>query len=112
MWRGFCKNCPKCGKSRLFRKFLKPTDQCTVCAQKLGHIRADDFPPYLTMVVVGHIIVPLVLLSERMYQPSITQQLSVWFPATAVLTFWFLPRLKGLIIGLMLHLGLHGEEHQ
>lgn len=112
MWRGFCLNCPKCGKSKLFRKFLKPTDQCTVCAQKLGHIRADDFPPYLTMVVVGHIIVPMVLLSERLFQPSITQQLSVWLPATAVLTFWFLPRLKGLIIGLMMHLGLHGEEHQ
>jgi uncharacterized protein (DUF983 family) len=112
MWRGFCQNCPRCGKSRLFRKFLKQTDQCAVCEQKLGHIRADDFPPYLTMIVVGHIIVPMVLISERKLHLSITQQLSIWLPVTAILTFWFLPRLKGLIIGLMLHLGLHGEEHQ
>ncbi|MEX0694645.1 MAG: DUF983 domain-containing protein [Rhodospirillales bacterium] len=112
MWRGFCKICPGCGQSHLFGKFLKPVDQCAVCSRELGRIRADDFPPYLTMVVVGHIIVPLVLLSERLAQPSITLQLSIWLPATAFLTFWFLPRLKGMIIGLMLHLGLSGDEHQ
>ncbi|WNK01268.1 DUF983 domain-containing protein [Thalassospiraceae bacterium LMO-JJ14] len=112
LWRGFRKSCPRCGKGRLFRKFLKATENCASCQQHLGDIRADDFPPYLTMVVVGHIIVPLILFTEREFQPSITLHLSVWLPATAVLAFWFLPRLKGMIIGLMLHLGLRGDERQ
>ncbi len=112
LWRGFRKTCPRCGQSRLFGKFLKTQDHCPACTQQLGHIRADDFPPYLTMVVVGHIIVPLILLTEREFQPSISLHLTMWLPATLLLTFWFLPRLKGMIIGLMLHLGLRGDETQ
>jgi len=112
MWRGFRQTCPRCGKSRLFAKFLKAADKCGTCAQELGHIRADDFPPYLTMVIVGHIIVPLILITERELHPSISLHLMVWLPATAILAFWFLPRLKGAIIGLMLHLGLRGDETQ
>jgi len=112
MWRGFRQTCPRCGQTRLFAKFLKTADQCGACTQELGHIRADDFPPYLTMVIVGHIIVPLILLAEREFQPSISLHLVVWLPATAILAFWFLPRLKGAIIGLMLHLGLRGDETQ
>lgn len=112
MWRGFRQTCPRCGQSRLFGKFLKTADQCNACRQELGHIRADDFPPYLTMVVVGHIVVPLILFAERQYQPSIALHLALWLPLTGVLSFWFLPRLKGMIIGLMIHLGLRGDETQ
>jgi uncharacterized protein (DUF983 family) len=112
LWRGFRQTCPRCGGSKLFGKYLKTTDHCSTCSQELGHIRADDFPPYLTMVVVGHIVVPLILLTEREFQPSISVHLMVWLPMTLLLTFWFLPRLKGMIIGLMLHLGLRGDESQ
>jgi uncharacterized protein (DUF983 family) len=112
MWRGFRQTCPRCGKTRLFASFLKAQPQCSACDQELGHIRADDFPPYLTMVVVGHIVVPLILLTERELQPSIAVHLAVWLPAVVLLTFWFLPRLKGMIISLMLHLGLKGDERQ
>ena len=31
------------------------------CGEALGHIRADDLPPYATILLVGHLIVPLVL---------------------------------------------------
>ncbi len=112
MWRGFCKTCPRCGKGSLFKRFLKNADNCSVCAQDLGSIRADDFPPYLTMIVVGHIVVPSIVIAEREFDLTITQDLMIWLPITALLTFWFLPRLKGLIIGLMIHLGLKGDERQ
>ena len=65
--RGVCKSCPQCGKERTLHSYLKVRPECTECGESLGHIRADDFPPYLTMVIVGHIIVPLLLLSERHY---------------------------------------------
>jgi uncharacterized protein (DUF983 family) len=64
------------------------------------------------MVVVGHIVVPLIVLAEREFQPSIAMHLAMWLPLTGVLSFWFLPRLKGMIIGLMIHLGLRGDETQ
>lgn len=112
LWRGFRKSCPRCGKTRLFASFLRTPENCASCDQQLGNIRADDFPPYLTMVVVGHIIVSLILVAERQLQPSIALHLAVWLPMTALLTLWLLPRLKGMIIGLMLHLGLKGDETQ
>ncbi len=110
VWRGFKRACPYCGNAPLFQGFLKATDSCSSCTQSLGHIRADDFPPYVTMVIVGHIVVPLLLLTEKALQPSISMQLAIWIPVSGVLTFWFLPRVKGMIIGLMLHLGLKGDE--
>jgi len=112
LWRGFSQKCPRCGNGRLFASFLKTPAVCGSCAHELGAIRADDFPPYLTMVIVGHIIVPLILLVERNSPLSISMHLMIWLPLTAVLTFWFLPRIKGMIIGLMIHIGLRGDETQ
>jgi len=73
-------------------------------------MRADDFPPYLTMLTVGHIVVPGALLLEKHLDPTIPMQLAIWLPATLILSLWFLPRLKGLIVGLMMHVGLKGGE--
>lgn len=112
LWRGFTQKCPRCGETRLFASFLKTPAACDSCAHELGAIRADDFPPYLTMVIVGHIVVPLILLVERNSPLSISMHLMIWLPLTAVLTFWFLPRIKGMIIGLMIHIGLRGDETQ
>ena len=56
--RGFSGRCPNCGKSKLFRGYLKQVDACPVCGERWGHIRADDAPPWLTILIVGHIIIP------------------------------------------------------
>lgn len=96
----------------MFRGYLKFVDECPSCGLALGEIRADDFPPYATILIVGHIIVPSALVVEKMYHPSIPVQLSIWMPLTLILSLWFLPRLKGAIVGLMLNIGLKGGETQ
>lgn len=110
--RGFLKRCPACGTVPLYRKYLKQVEECPGCGVALGAIRADDFPPYLTIVVVGHIVVPLILMAEKYFSPPTWVQLVVWLPTTLILMLWFLPRLKGCAIGLMWHLGLKGDERQ
>ncbi len=112
LWRGFRQKCPRCGETRLFASFLKAPETCSSCRHALGAIRADDFPPYLTMVIVGHIVVPMILVVEKTSPLSISMNLMIWLPLTGLLTFWFLPRVKGLIIGLMMHIGLRGDETQ
>ena len=112
LWRGFRQKCPRCGETCLFASFLKTPESCGTCNHELGAIRADDFPPYLTMFIVGHIIVPMILIIEKSSPMSIYMNLMIWLPLTAVLTFWFLPSIKGLIIGLMMHIGLCGYETQ
>lgn len=112
VWRGIKGKCPRCGKSHLFQGFLKLVPECKSCGFALGNIRADDFPPYITIVVVGHIVVPGLLFAEKAWQPSIAMQLAVWLPITALMSFLVLPRAKGIVVGLMLHLGLRGDETQ
>jgi len=112
MWRGWRRRCPNCGQRPLYRKYLKQVERCDHCATALGEIRADDFPPYLTIVVVGHIIVPAIVLTERHFRPETWVHMVIWLPLTLLLMLWFLPRLKGVAIGLMLGLGLKGDEKQ
>ena len=102
--RGFRRRCPGCGAAALYRRYLKPVACCPACGAGFGHLRADDFPPYLTILVVGHLIVPFILIAERL-GVSTVQQVALFVPAALLLSLLLLPRLKGAIIGLMWSLG-------
>ena len=69
MLRGWRQRCPACGEGTLFRAYLKVVDACPQCGEDLHHHRADDAPPYFTMVVVGHVVIAGVLLLEQAYAP-------------------------------------------
>jgi len=103
--RGFCARCPNCGAGALFRRYLKPVATCARCGEPFGEIRADDFPPYLTILIVGHVVVPLILLAQR-FGWSMDVQIAVWPAVTLAFTLALLPRCKGAIIGLMWSLGM------
>ncbi len=47
--------CPNCGKGTLYKSYLKQVDRCSICSESYGQIRADDGPPWLTILLVGHI---------------------------------------------------------
>ena len=113
LWRGFSKRCPACGTGPLFAGYLGTKPRCTHCGEDLHHQRADDAPPYFTMMVVGHTVVPLLLLVEKFWHPDLRIHFAIWLPLTLVMTLWLLPRVKGAIIGLQWSLRLHGfGEHQ
>lgn len=106
--RGFRQLCPNCGRGRLFGRFLKVNHTCDDCGQELHHHRADDAPPYFTIFIVGHIVIPLVLLLEKAYAPSSLVHAAIWLPVTLGLTFFFLPRVKGSLVGLQWSQRMHG----
>ncbi|MSO85190.1 MAG: DUF983 domain-containing protein [Rhodospirillales bacterium] len=110
--RGLRRRCPNCGQGRLFRAYLKPVEACPACLEALGHIRADDAPPYFTIVVVGHVVVGLALFAEIQFYPPMWAHMTVWPALTLALTFLLLPPIKGALIGLMWRLKLSGEEFQ
>jgi uncharacterized protein (DUF983 family) len=107
--RGWRRRCPSCGKGALLRRFLKPVEACGACGEAFGHMRADDFPPYLTILIVGHVVVPLVLIAHQRGLPAELATL-LWVPVTLAMTLLLLPRCKGAVIGLMWSLGLTGNE--
>ena len=110
--RGLKRRCPKCGEGRAFRGYLKVADRCDVCSEKLGHIRADDLPPYVTILIVGHLIVPFVLMAEQSWNWPTSTHMAVWLPLALALTLLFLPVIKGAAVGIMWRLGLSGSERQ
>jgi uncharacterized protein (DUF983 family) len=110
VWRGFRSRCPCCGKGRLFNRFLKVVERCPNCREELFHHRADDFPAYLAIMVVGHVVVPAALAVEANYAPPVSLQLSLWLPITAVASLALLQPIKGAVVGLQWQAGMDGFE--
>ena len=92
----------------MFWKYLKVVDTCSYCAEDLSHQRADDAPPYFTIFIVGHIILPLALMSEKIWQLSTTTHLVLWLPSILILSLVLLPCVKGAVVGLQWSLHMHG----
>ena len=112
--RGILGKCPNCGRGALFRKFLKVADACPVCSEALRHHRADDAPAYLVILVVGHIVVPLALVTEKLFQPAHWLAFAIWIPLTLILSLALLQPIKGAIVGLQWAKRMHGfnPDHQ
>lgn len=112
MLNGLRCRCPRCATGKLYSSYLKVADVCPSCDLELHHQRADDAPPYFTMFIVGHLLIPLVFVVERMWQPHWWVHLALWAPLSIVLTLWLLPIVKGAIIGVQWANRMHGFGEQ
>lgn len=92
--------CPNCGKGKLFRSYLKINDTCAECGEKLSSARADDFPPYIAIFIVGHVLVGWMLHAEM--SGPVDPMFYVWtmIPAAILLPLIMLPSIKGAVVGL------------
>lgn len=108
MARGALHRCPACGTGHLYRAYLKVADSCPACGEHLFHHRADDAPPYLTILVMGHLILAAVVGIDLAYQWPLWLHALVWLPVTIVACLAFLPTAKGALIGLQWAVRMHG----
>jgi uncharacterized protein (DUF983 family) len=108
MWRGALARCPSCGKGKLWSSYLKTKPKCAHCLTDLHHHRADDAPPYFTIFIVGHVLIPLVVMVEIKLQPPYWLHALIWLPAALVMTLTLMLIVKGAIIGLQWALRMHG----
>ena len=94
--RGLCRLCPQCGKMPLFSGYLKvKSGGCPGCNLSFDHIRSDDAPAYFTILIVGHIVLPVAVVVETHYTLSLLTHLFLWFPFTIGLSLFLLPFIKG-----------------
>ena len=108
MWRGLRGQCPQCGEKTLFRQYLKISDRCGACGLNLFGHQADDAPPYFTIFIVGHIIVPVALIVERMYMPPLYVHALLFCVMAILISLISLPMVKGAVVGLQWALRMHG----
>jgi uncharacterized protein (DUF983 family) len=94
----------------MFQGFLRVVPQCRNCGAPLGSARADDAPPYFNILIVGHIIVPMIVIWQRMSDPPTWLMSVVFVPLTLVLTLALMRPIKGGVVGLMLSLNMLKTE--
>jgi len=98
--RALLGRCPCCGEGKLMRSYLKQVEQCSVCGEQFGQIRADDAAPWLTIIVVGHIFLPLAFMLNWDWMPTWAAMVSMSALFTAI-SLAILPRAKMLFIGVL-----------
>ena len=70
MLRGWRRKCPRCGTGPMMRSYLQVQRACPACGEELHHHRADDGPAYLTILIVGHLMAPLILWAFVSLRPD------------------------------------------
>ncbi len=108
MFRGFRQKCPCCGAGPLLRGYLTLRDECIVCGEDLSHARADDGPAYLTILIVGHLMAPLMLYVNEAFRPDALVLATIFCTFCAALSLYLLPRIKGAIVGFQWAKRMHG----
>lgn len=112
MWpalrRGWARRCPSCGSGPLLRGYLKVRENCPCCGEDMHHQRADDGPAYLTILIVGHLLAPLLMVVFVKYRPEPITLMTIFSVGTVALSLYLLPRLKGAMIGMQWAKRMHG----
>lgn len=108
IWKGMRKQCPQCGAKTLFSKYLTVSDNCSSCGLGLSGHEADDAPPYFTIFIVGHVIVPVALVVEKLYMPPLYVHALIFGILSITVSLISLPIVKGGVVGLQWALRMHG----
>ena len=107
--RGLLNRCPCCGKGKLMRSYLKPVENCSQCDESFGQIRADDAAPWATIILVGHVFLPLVFMVDLTRIMPLWAELTLWSGILTLLSIAVLPRAKGMMLGVLWQTRATGE---
>ncbi|UWQ92534.1 DUF983 domain-containing protein [Aliisedimentitalea scapharcae] len=106
--KGWRRKCPNCGSGNLLHAYLKVNDACSICEQPLHHHRADDAPAYLTILIVGHLMAPLLHVVFTTWRPEPLTLFTIFAVGCTGLSLYLLPRIKGAVIGFQWARRMHG----
>jgi len=104
-----CK-CPNCGESELFEGFTTVKKSCDNCSEEFFHHRADDLPPYLIILIVGHVMVFFLVLAMKY------ELFGMWTTAiggsmiAVIMALALLRPIKGMVVGIQWALRMHGFD--
>ena len=90
-----------CGIEKLFTTYLKPVEHCAVRREEIGHVSTDDTAPWLTILIVGHIALPVALIIDRHSLWPFWAFIIVWHLIALGLAFAVLPRAKGFLLSII-----------
>ncbi|MCU9847767.1 DUF983 domain-containing protein [Defluviimonas sp. WL0024] len=106
--RGWRRRCPACGEGALLKGYLKVRDACPACGEALHHQRADDGPAYVTILIVGHLMAPLIGWAFVEFRPDPLVLSGIFATGCVALSLYLLPRIKGMFVALQWAKRMHG----
>jgi uncharacterized protein (DUF983 family) len=96
---GLAGRCPHCGEARLFARGLAPVAACPVCHEDMTPQRADDFPAYLVILILGHLMVPFVVVANMQWDLPLAGQMIGWPILATFFAALMIRPAKGAVIG-------------
>ena len=107
--RGLCRRCPKCGIGRIFTGYLTLGPDCPHCQESFQGIRTDDAAPWATMLVVGHLLAPFIVLVV-VYDIEDWLAMAILAGVAVIFSLAVLPLMKGVFVGLNWRFGIRDRE--
>ena len=98
--RALLGRCPCCGQGKLMKSYLKQVENCSVCGESFGQIRADDAAPWLTIILVGHVFLPFAFMVNLDWMPTWAAMLSLATLFVGI-ALAILPRAKALFVAVL-----------
>jgi uncharacterized protein (DUF983 family) len=90
--------CPACGMGRMFPRFLKVAPVCPHCGLRLEGHQADDFPAYIVILALGHILVPLMIEVNAAFAIPLGWQAALWPMLALLLAIMMIQPVKGAVV--------------
>ena len=109
--RGLSRRCPNCGEGPVLKGYLERLPSCSSCGTDFSRISADDGPAWATLIVVGHVLAPLLVVLGRDERVPVWAAIAILAALMLAGVWWTLPRAKGLFIALIWRTGATGEDH-
>lgn len=106
--RGLKCACPNCGKGAMFGAYLKVNPVCESCGEELFHEQAQDFPPYINITIVAHVVLMGVVLAEQHADWPMWLHLTIWPVVTIILAMALMQPIKGAVVGYQWAQRMHG----
>lgn len=110
--RGVRNRCPRCNEAKFFPRFLKPVPHCPHCGQDWRHQSADDFPAYVSILLTGHLMAPLIITMVKDTGLSMSALVAIILPLAMILMIGLLQPAKGAIIAVQWWFGMHGFKRE
>lgn len=74
--------------------------------------QADDFPAYVSILITGHLMAPVIIALVRDAQLSLGALVAIILPLAIILMIALLQPAKGAIIAVQWWFGMHGFKRE
>ena len=105
--RALRNRCPACNTGKMFGRFLKPVTTCSHCGTAWDQHQADDFPSYIVILLLGHILVPIMVETIHLGIPM-GVQIFLWPVLALILAAALIQPAKAGVIAFQWSRRLHG----